>query len=216
MQCRVWTASPVFPQEMIVRTSRKEWWTAVHEAGHAVIGRVLGLKCGKVTIVPDFREKTSGVATVHGQWKTYEAWEKRGKYRDISSVYRGRIIMLMAGAEAEIVCTGRCRGGDDHDRLQIAITMEEVAIPNDDLQRYEQRLRIKTSALIRRHLRKIEHLAKALVEHRTISGRDVDRLLRPVTSPPELERRRRIDKVRREGQATGQLSRISIPPLIQD
>ena len=26
---------------------------AVHEAGHAVIGRVLGMECGPVTIVPD-------------------------------------------------------------------------------------------------------------------------------------------------------------------
>jgi len=27
--------------------------TAFHEAGHAVIGRVLGMACGQVTIVPD-------------------------------------------------------------------------------------------------------------------------------------------------------------------
>jgi hypothetical protein len=28
---------------------RREWHTAIHEAGHAVIGRVLGTACGKVT-----------------------------------------------------------------------------------------------------------------------------------------------------------------------
>jgi ATP-dependent Zn protease len=214
----------MLPERMVttVRTPRQEWRTAIHEAGHAVIGRVLGLECGKVTIVPDFREMTSGVATADGQWKTCEAWEKRGKYRDIASVYRGRIIMLMAGAEAEIVCTGRCGGGDTHDRREIGLTMEEVAIPNDP-KRYERRLRAKTRALIRRHRRKVEHLAKTLLEHRTISGRKVDRLLRQVTSLQELQRQRRISRVRREAErefrrlaATGQLPRISIPPLIRD
>lgn len=205
-----------------MRTSQ-QWRTAVHEAGHAVIGRVLGLECGKLTIVPDFREMTAGFAITDGQWKTWAAWEERGKDRDLSSVYRGRIIMLMAGAEAEIVCTGRCGGGDTDDRREIGLTMEEVAIPNGDWERYERRLRAKTRALIRRHRRKIEHLAKALLERQTISGRNVDRLLRQVTSPPELQRRRRISRVRREAQrelrrlaATGQLPRISIPPLIQD
>jgi hypothetical protein len=199
---------------MTVRIPRQEWRTAVHEAGHAVIGRVLGLECGKVTIVPDFREMTAGVAKTDGQWKTHEAWEKRGKYRDISSVYRGRIITLMAGAEAEFVCTGRRGGGDIHDRREISLTMEEVAIPNGDWERYERRLRAKTRALVRRHRRKIEHLAKALLERRTISSRSVDRLLRQVTSPQELQRQRRISRVRREFwrlAATGQLPRISIP-----
>jgi hypothetical protein len=71
--------------------------------------------------------------------------------------------------------------------------------------------------------RKIEYLAKALLERRTISGRNVDRLLRQVTSPQELQQRRRISRVRREARrefwrlaTTGQLPRISIPPLIQD
>jgi hypothetical protein len=36
------------------------WRTAIHEAGHAVIGRVLGMVCGYATIIPnEGRHKTN-------------------------------------------------------------------------------------------------------------------------------------------------------------
>jgi ATP-dependent Zn protease len=37
--------------------------TAYHEAGHAVIGRVLTLKCGEATIKPNYRTRTAGLST---------------------------------------------------------------------------------------------------------------------------------------------------------
>jgi hypothetical protein len=179
-------------------TKRQEWHTAIHEAGHAVIGRVLGMACGQVTIVPKLSEKTAGVATTHDQWATEAAWKKRGKYRDLSSVWRGRIMTFMAAAEAEIVCIGRYRGGDGEDRYQIALMMEEIPVPNEDWQSYERRLRAKTRALVRRHRHKIEHVAKALLERRTISGRDIDWLLRQVTSADERRNLQRVHKAQRE------------------
>jgi hypothetical protein len=39
--------------------------TAYHEAGHAVIGRVLGMTCGGVTIVPDYEDRAAGHALTH-------------------------------------------------------------------------------------------------------------------------------------------------------
>jgi hypothetical protein len=36
--------------------------TAYHEAGHAVIGRVLTLACGHATIKPDYSTATAGVS----------------------------------------------------------------------------------------------------------------------------------------------------------
>ena len=89
---------------MTKRSKQREWHTAIHEAGHAVIGRMLGMVCGQVTIVPNLSEETAGVAITHDQWVTFGAWEKRDKYRDVSAVVRGRIMTLMAGAEAEVVC----------------------------------------------------------------------------------------------------------------
>jgi hypothetical protein len=64
--------------------------TAVHEAGHAVIGRVLDMDCGPVTIVPD--DDSAGHSITFDPWVTYERWEERGKSRgdDMHSIYIGR------------------------------------------------------------------------------------------------------------------------------
>ena len=40
----------------------REKRTAHHEAGHTVIGRVLGMRCGKVSMVSDFEERSWGHA----------------------------------------------------------------------------------------------------------------------------------------------------------
>jgi hypothetical protein len=39
--------------------------TAYHEAGHAVIHRLLGLVCGETSIVPNYRDKSWGHAEVY-------------------------------------------------------------------------------------------------------------------------------------------------------
>jgi ATP-dependent Zn protease len=46
------------------RTTKQLRRTAIHEAGHAVVGRVLGTTCGEATIVPDYDEMTAGAIRV--------------------------------------------------------------------------------------------------------------------------------------------------------
>jgi ATP-dependent Zn protease len=82
---------------------------AFHEAGHAVIGRVLGLVCGHTTILAD--HDSAGHSIVADPSITDAHWEARGKFRDLSSIMLARVISLMAGRETEIVCFGRSRGG---------------------------------------------------------------------------------------------------------
>ena len=72
--------------------------TAYHEAGHAVAGRVLGMMCGRATIVPDFDAMEAGFTITEDPWKIDSAWETRGKYRASVSVFRGRIMSYMARA----------------------------------------------------------------------------------------------------------------------
>ena len=55
--------------------------TAVHEAGHAVIGRVLTLVCGGVSTEPDFETGEAGSAIIADHFACTYAWEKRGKVR---------------------------------------------------------------------------------------------------------------------------------------
>jgi len=62
--------------------------TAIHEAGHAVIGRALGIPCGHVTIEAD--ADSSGHGIVPDPWVILEAWwATEGKsHRDMAAVMR--------------------------------------------------------------------------------------------------------------------------------
>jgi len=150
--------------------------TAYHEAGHAVIGRVLGLSCGSTTIKPDY--DSVGHAIIFDPWLVLNNWEKHGKYRDPSSVFLARTISLMAGVESEEMILGQNQGGDNDDRYQILLTADsELNIPNGDWERYEVRIRAQTRRLIRRHRLRIERVAQALLERGTLEADEIEAII---------------------------------------
>jgi len=154
--------------------------TAIHEAGHAVIGRVLGMKCGYTTIVAD--DDSAGHAITEDHWSTVGDWHKRDKYRgrhEIRMIVRGWIITLMAGAEAEAEILGFCEGGDGEDRYQIKqlVWSSDADLLDDKWARYEPRMRRQTRRLIRKHRDKIERVACALIERKTLEEKEIDGLV---------------------------------------
>lgn len=152
---------------------------AYHEAGHAVIARVLGLTCGQVSIITDDDDGSAGHAIIADPWKTASDWENRERFRDARQAFRGTIIARMAGAEAEREFFGQCRVGDGEDQYEIALLMDTrwAEIPADDWNQYEARLRAQTRRLVRRHRHTIEHVAKALQERGTLEGDEVDAMI---------------------------------------
>jgi ATP-dependent Zn protease len=150
------------------------WRTSVHEAGHAVIGRVLTLVCGYATIVAD--HDSAGHAICADPYETIHEWGRRGKVRftpDAAMV--GRVLVYMAGAEAERVLLGKVGRGDGEDRRQIAWMLYDIGPVNPD--RYERRLRQMTRMLIHRHRERIERVAAALLARRTLSADALDALV---------------------------------------
>jgi hypothetical protein len=116
--------------------------TAYHEAGHSVIGRVLGLICGKVTIIPDNAETTipDNAETTAGYSMLEVApsiayWERKqpeAMSQIWTYVHRAYIIMMMAGEEAQ-VCIGHCAGGgDDDDRHNIEKALSGAGAPGEN------------------------------------------------------------------------------------
>ena len=150
--------------------------TAVHEAGHAVIGRVLTLVCGGVSTEPDFETGEAGSAIIADHFACTYAWEKRGKVRTDDAALHGRIIAYMAGAEAEVVILGSTQGGDGNDRLQIALMSEEL-VTGADWDRLEARLRAMTRMLVRRHRVLIERVADTLIAKGKLTEKQLDRLV---------------------------------------
>ena len=149
---------------------------ATHEAGHAVIGRVLTLLCGGATIVPDFKAGEAGHAITDDPWECRSEWDRRGKVRHDNAVWHGRIIAFMAGAEAEQLLLGATLGGDGDDRYQIELMARELDCDPDEWIRLEARLRAMTRMLIRRHRNRISGVADALIAKGKLTGRQIDKL----------------------------------------
>lgn len=153
--------------------------TAFHEAGHAVIGRVLGMTCGHATIVSD--DDSSGHAITDDPLYIVGHWYDRGKYRgdELRSIFRGRIITYMAGAEAEREILGECTVGDGDDRYWIEdmAACGDAELPDDLWVRYEPRMRRQARRLIRKHRKKIERVALSLMEKETLTADEIDALM---------------------------------------
>jgi len=49
------------------RTTKQLRRTAIHEAGHAVVGRVLGMTCGEATIVPSVAAVANAIFNATGR-----------------------------------------------------------------------------------------------------------------------------------------------------
>jgi hypothetical protein len=177
--------------------------TAYHEAGHAVIGRVLTVASGGVTIRPNFREGAWGQNIVADPYACLYQWEKRGKVRTLDSVWRARIMTFMAGAETEVVLLGQTPAGDGWDRSQIGHMARELCY-STPWEKLEPRLRAMTRMLIRRHRAPIERVAKALLVRTTLSAKQADKLARrsvddvKVNAPFLLAMHRRAEKRKRD------------------
>jgi len=159
--------------------SRERRHSAVHEASHAVIGRVLTHPCGGATIVRDHVAGEAGHAIAADPWACIYQWEMRGKVRgSASAVWHARIISFMAGAEGELLLLGATRGGngDGDDRYQIDLMANELDLEPADWIRREARLRAITRALIRRHRARVERVAEALLDQGTLGGEAIDSL----------------------------------------
>ena len=151
--------------------------TAIHEAGHAVIGRVLKQVCGGATIVPNSDEGNAGHTITADPYVTLEYWwGNLGRYRGdtMRSIMRGRIMTYMAGAEAEREFYRRSRGGDGYDRYQIALMLDSDLPMGADPAPVEARLRAFTRALVHRHRNTIERVAASLMERGTMEPDEIN------------------------------------------
>lgn len=154
---------------------------AVHEAGHAVIGRALGMECGLVTIEPD--SNSAGHSITLDPLHTLERREHIGRFREERSVLVGYIVSLMAGAESEGILLGHCQGGDGEDRRWLDFALDSLQRPGTETQagltKFEQRLRRSCRRLVRHHKNNIQTVADMLLERKTIDGAVLDEMIKP-------------------------------------
>lgn len=152
--------------------------TAIHEAGHAVVGRAVGVPCGEVTIEAETPDDLGHSVMLDPRF----SWERGdGAKRPIVEAF---CIALYAGAEAERFILGTTNVGDGVDCDRATKCLAWVGLPgasyegDDVFDRHEARLRARARSAVVEHRAAIERVATALVEHRTLSGDQVDGLIR--------------------------------------
>ena len=143
------------------RAPDRLWHDAVHEAGHAVIARTLGLTSGYTNLFPGCAEHMSGHPFIHDALQSW-SWNCRHPERNGNddAFWRGMIIARMAGAEAEREIIGSCLGrcGDDSrssDLIRDGLGNEQ---PED-----AARMRRFARHLVKRHREAILRFADQLV-----------------------------------------------------
>ena len=167
-------------------TREGEVTLAYHEAGHAVIGRVLRLACGCATIIIPYRY-LEGYAYIYDQrttvtewtpelWKMDQGFLPRHKVR---AAFRGTIIALMAGVEAEKELVGPLPDDYDtdcHDRdeIEFLAASPEAELSKNLWVRYEPRMRRQARRLVRKYGYSIETVAENLLECET--REEIDRI----------------------------------------
>jgi hypothetical protein len=158
-----------------------------------VIGRVLKQVCGYTTIIADI--DSDGHAITESPWHAYVHWGRTGRSRgnQMRSIFRGLIMTLMAGAEAEIEFFDDCLGGDSEDRKRVDLMLRELLVGDSRYigllrLRQETRLRRATRGLVRRHRDKIDHVATQLLERKTLQDEEIDAIVGivPINKAPSV------------------------------
>jgi ATP-dependent Zn protease len=152
--------------------------TAIHEAGHAVIARVLGLSSGSVTIKPSDDGEELGHAVVGDPVRDWQRGE--GPRRPLMEDH---VVTLYAGGEAEreILASAVVGDGPDFNKARSCICQFGVRgatfVGDEVWEKYEERLRKRAALLVQRHRKKIERVAQALVERGILTFDEVNALM---------------------------------------
>jgi ATP-dependent Zn protease len=140
---------------------------AVHEAGHAVIARVLNIPSGIATIDPE-----RPFASYAGPLNAAIARARSGRKRRATQSWDAVTIVHLSGQAAEVELLGQEHYGDYGDRQQVARLLWEA----DHTHRWP-RLQQAARQLVRRHQSAIHRVADALLLRTTLTGPEIDCLV---------------------------------------
>ncbi len=156
-------------------TEQPQEYVAIHEAGHAVVGLLLGKPLDVVTIEPDVDAGNAGHAiTDHGDPYADLGGEDWNLMVRAISAYAGHMATIRLGCNEDCV-----EAGAENDYMEAAFACDSIAGPDEDYCAELQKSASETARMmVDMCWSQIRLLASALEEQRTIAGADVLDLLR--------------------------------------
>jgi ATP-dependent Zn protease len=157
---------------------RKHESTAYHQAGHAVVAVVLGLKIGRrgVTIVPDNGRGTLGYANITVQLRERPDGATSARTRARIEAWA---VAHLAGDVAERKFNGRRRLGGHSDLLRAFDLLEYIST---SVEQFDARLRVAyvgARDLIEDNWPSVQAVAEELLSKKTLSADEVVCLVLP-------------------------------------
>lgn len=151
-------------------------YIAVHEAGHVVLGKILGIPVESATIEPT--NQYVGMIVVPGRDELWDFWQRNGKdHRSLKSAGIALILTAFGGLHATEELLGCYDSSDEDADAAFATQLVWATFSDDEAERYIPRMRRQTRRLIRKHSNKIERVAATLVERRSLSTDELDELI---------------------------------------
>lgn len=152
--------------------------TAYHEAGHAVLIFFLSLGCQQVTIVPDYEDGISGFAKNSGEWPIDDDAEQLRIYAEETFLLR-HAISCYAGAEAcRRAGEKDWRLGADNDYQSANNMIHKITQDDESIRHLLALAQRRTIVLVEHYWPEIEVVANALLESKTLTGKEVEHIAR--------------------------------------
>ena len=163
--------------------------TAVHEAGHVVVGYLLGLACNGVALTHDEVEETDtyGYVTHLNPAYSYE----HGSLHERQRALHDECIACCPGLAAEHVFFGVSLDTDnensecdfqsiiEYERNGLRIRGKRGGFSGDDATwRYIDRQLLKARKLVKRHRDTIQRMADILIKRKKLSAEEVEEVLK--------------------------------------
>jgi hypothetical protein len=150
-------------------------WTAYHEAGHAVIHALLGIRFLLVTIVP------SGHLLGRVEREQQPIW--RGSPTTHAHVRRLILCLLAGGIAERLARRDGQASGLEQDRDSVVPLIAHLPGSRTLGQRVRRHIEmhLRAESLVRRHWNAIDEVAQRLIRDKTLKEQDVLRILRQET-----------------------------------
>jgi len=165
------------------RKTNQLYYTAIHEAGHAVVTWQLGLQVTKITIRPDNQEGTFGSCQNKpiGKWFQPDVGVllvDDSHWRMLRRAINEATIFL-AGMEAEARVRGRrnLTGASSDMRNATELCQYFADDYGPETNAMAEWLRIRARGIVNRNWESVEALANALLELKTLKGKEALRIM---------------------------------------
>ena len=164
-------------QTEVYQSPRNEVATAYHEAGHAVVKACLGLGYSGISIVPDNDSWGRVESSKPEKPSTYAAVDRRDRWHRSRFRAEKWVMVIQAGDMAQRrydpTSVGISYSRSDFVKCNVLLLNYDPDKKNPDAEFHYDLLQKWTESLIEQHWHLVEAVAKALLEHRELTGSQV-------------------------------------------